>query len=121
MSSKNLDPIESLMKSCSNSYKSFMSNLNNAHSKDYHNFKVNFREDCFYLMKEIAFSVDQNLTLELLYHFRDQLDFVNKNALSAKKEEFDKFLEKNYPYIEKVENIKALHIEKNVKKPKIRA
>jgi len=120
MSLKQLEPIESLMKICSNSYKNFMSSLNNAHNQDYHNFKVSFREDCFYLMKEIAFSIDEKLTIELLYHFKNQLDFVNENSLSAKKEEFDKFLEKNYPYIEKVENIKAIHIEKCVKKPKNR-
>lgn len=110
-----LDTIESLMKNCSNSYREFTKSINNAHSKDYHNFKVRFREDCFYLMKEIAISMDHNLTLELLHHFKEQLDFVNTNSLSAKQEEFDLFLDKNYPYLEKVKHIKSAHVEKNVR------
>jgi hypothetical protein len=66
-------------------------------------------------MKEIAISMDHNLTLELLYHFKSQLDFVNENSLSAKDEDFDSFMERNYPYREKVKNIKSAHVEKNLK------
>jgi hypothetical protein len=115
MSKQKLETVEVLMKNCSNSYKNFTREINNAHSKDYHNFKVRFREDCFYLMKEIAISMDHNLTLELLYHFKSQLDFVNENSLSAKDEDFDSFMERNYPYREKVKNIKSAHVEKNLK------
>lgn len=119
MSKHKLDTIEVLMKNCSNSYKNFTMEINNAHSKDYHNFKVRFREDCFYLMKEIAISMDHNLTLELLHHFKGQLDFVNQNCLSAKDEDFDSFMERNYPYREKVKGIKAAHIEKCMKPNKM--
>jgi hypothetical protein len=121
MQEKKLETIEVLMKNCSNSYKNFTKEINNALSKDYHNFKVSFREDCFYLMKEIAISMDHNLTLELLCHFKEQLDFINQNSLSAKDEDFDMFMKKNYPYVEKIRNIKSAHVEKNIKPSKMKA
>ncbi len=108
-SNKNVD--EALDK-CNQSYNEFKENAHKGHFQNFKDFKVKFNQESHYLRREIVDCKDNKLKMLLIEHMQKQLDYFNENhygpyAAKIDLDNFNKFIAKNYPYKEKVDQIKT--------------
>lgn len=100
--------MHTLVKKCNIKYQDFNLYLTQAHTESYYLFKKEFKEDLSYINEKISESNNIDLTIDLLKHFKNQLDFI------AKMDDFDQFIAKNYPYKDKVNEIINSHIANKI-------
>lgn len=117
---KKPDTIESLTNACNKKYDDFMYTRTLAHYKSYYEMKQLLRQDFNFMRSVIEETKEDNLTLDLLKHFKEQLIFINKNPFSCNESEMAQFMSKNYPYQDKVLDIIKQHQSINTphRKPK---
>lgn len=106
--------MHSLVKKCNKEYQNFHFHLTQAHTESYYLFKRAFKEDLTYIKEKISESDNIELTIDLLKHFKKQLNFITKNPFIAKMDDFDQFLAENYPYKDKVNKIINSHTAKKI-------
>lgn len=100
---------------CSDSFDTFKKDIYKGHHKFFRDFKIKFFKDSKKLRKEIIDCKDNDLQLILITYFQKQLEYFNSNpygpyASKIESDKFDKFIADNYPYQEKVEQIKANYL-----------
>ena len=118
---KKTETMDSLMTDCSKGYDDFRWSYTKAHYREHFEFKVELKENFKYIFQEIANHrfKSQERTIALLKHMKAQLEFINKHPFSVDDLDMMKFLDANYPYQEKVQEVlKNLSSEEIIDYPK---
>lgn len=108
---KNSDEANESLLVCAKSLDNFRSNIHKGHFQNFKDFKLDFLNESSILRKEIIDCKDHQLKFLLIEHFQKQLDYFNDNtygpyAAKVDLDKFNTFIEKNYPYQEKVNEVK---------------
>lgn len=114
---KKEDTIESLIKDCTKLYSDFRFSSTLAHHKSYADFKSEMNSNFVQLRAIIGEQDNEDTIKSLLVHYKEQLKFFQKNPFSCEIENLDTFYQKNFPYMEKVNNIIS---EQQSPKPKMK-
>lgn len=117
--SKKEKTTEELFNKCEKTFYEVCSYIHLAHTRDYHEFKKQFVEDADYCIVAIVECKDDALKRKLLNHLQKQIDYFQDNSFSPNSRVgYRKFLEANYPYQEKVNEVISKHkFEKAVINP----
>lgn len=110
---KKEETVESLMNDCSKLYSDFRYSITLAHYKSYYEFKQTMNGHFEEFRNFVSQSEDEQTVKSLLVHFKEQLLFFKQYPFACEIEDFRKFQEKNFPYIEKLQEI----VNQNQPKP----
>jgi hypothetical protein len=97
--------IDMLKEHCDQKYAVFSSFIHLGIDEKYRKFKSDLKDDMNYLFESINKSNNNELTLELLHHLNRQLNFIYKNETVCHPNDMKDFMNLNYPYKEKVDEI----------------
>ena len=112
---KKEENVENLIKDCNKLYSSFSYSLGKAHYKSYSDLKFLMKENFKIMREKIGTEQDEEIMVELLKKFKNQLEFFEKYPFSCEIKIFHKeFHQKHMPYKENLDNyINNLKEEKN--------
>ena len=97
--------IDMLREHCDQKYAVFTSYLHLGINDQYCQFKLDLKNDMDYLIDKIGSSIDEKVTLGLLHHLNRQLNFIYHNESVCQPKDMAEFMEVNYPYKEKVNEV----------------
>lgn len=110
---------EELFNKCEKTFYEVCSYIHLAHTKEYHEFKKQFAEEADYCIVKIVETKDDGLKRNLINHLQKQIDYFQNNSFSPNSRvKHREFIEANYPYEEKVnEVISKYKFEKSIVEP----
>jgi hypothetical protein len=110
---------EELFNKCEESFYEFCSYIHLSHTRDFHEFKKKFAKDADYCIAAIVEVKEDALKRKLINHLQKQVDYLQQNSFGPNSRiKFREFLEANYPYEEKVNEVITNHkFEKAVIEP----
>lgn len=110
---------DELFNKCEKSFYEFCSYIHLAHTRDFHEFKKKFAEDADYCIVAIVECKDDGLKRKLINHLQNQVNYLQENSFGPNSRiQFREFLDANYPYEERVNEVISKHIfEQTVVKP----
>jgi hypothetical protein len=101
---------EELFRKCEDSFYEFCSYIHLSHTEDYFRFKKQFSEDANYCIAAIVEVKNDALKRKLINHLQQQVDYIQDNCFGPNSRiKFREFLDANYPYEEKVNEIIKNH------------
>jgi hypothetical protein len=104
---------EELFNKCEESFYELCSYVHLSHTPEYHQFKKQFTKDANYCITAIVECKEQNLDVlqrKLINHLQKQIDYIQDNSFGPNSRiKHREFLEANYPYQEKVNEIINKH------------